>query len=218
MNDVAAAPVACKTTRVTWVKPRRDPAGVPFSQLCSAAREHLRDRNWRGLAVVVGMMRFHHRRVPTWALRALDRDAERYSDLVVAATYGLPPLSARIVRRVSRGREARPAARTRRVRANVSRDGPAPPAEPPRPHARAVITPAPATFSDLTAPAVTGVPWRTLRVWLADRRVPVVRIGRRAVVSVAAFVAALDDAAGAKAAPVNAVDFIAAAAGKRGGR
>lgn len=54
------------------------------------------------------------------------------------------------------------------------------------------IAAAPVLVSDRTSATVLGVPWRTLRVFLEERQIPIHKIGRRSVVSVAAVVAALE--------------------------
>jgi hypothetical protein len=59
------------------------------------------------------------------------------------------------------------------------------------PSPRQSIAIAPVSFSDRTCIEVTGQRWRTLRPWLIERGVPIVRIGRRSVVATDAFLRAL---------------------------
>ena len=77
---------------------------------------------------------------------------------------------------------------------------------------------APATFSHRTCEPITGTRWRALRPWLQERGVPIAKIGRRAIVRVADYLAALGGPeAPAPVAEWKPADVIAMAA-KRGTR
>jgi hypothetical protein len=77
---------------------------------------------------------------------------------------------------------------------------------------------APVTFTDKTSREVTGLTWRQARGFCLLNNVPIAKVGRRSVVSVARFVEAVDRAAGAE--PRRAWDAaeVIELAARRGGR
>jgi hypothetical protein len=73
-----------------------------------------------------------------------------------------------------------------------------------------------ASFSDRTCLETTGVDWRYAKRFCRANNVPIAKIGRRSVVSVGAWLAALERSTGAE--PAAAIDldaFIKRAAGAR---
>jgi hypothetical protein len=60
---------------------------------------------------------------------------------------------------------------------------------------RPALAAVPVLVSDRTCEAILGTPWRGLRSFCHENKIPIGRIGRRPVVAIAAVVAALEGVA-----------------------